>query len=113
MTVPEVTKAKILTLIDVVGYIPNAIECKTLIKKPTGNILVMSSDTGCGLAKTSSPFDIFIHIIDGTVEVIIDAKSDLLEPGQGIVVPAHSWYQIQTSGRFKMISGIIKSGYEE
>lgn len=61
----------------------------------------------------TSPFDTFIQVIDGKAEIIIDNKSNILETGQSIIVPAHSHNTIKANVRFKMISTIIKSGYEE
>jgi len=37
----------------------------------------------------------------------------LLETGQSIIIPAHSRNSIKANVRFKMLSTIIKSGYEE
>ena len=72
----------------------------------------MSFDSGEGLTEKISPFDTFIQIIEGRAEVVIDKKASTLESGQGIIIPAHSSNFIKPNGRFKMISTIIKSGYE-
>ena len=86
---------------------------KTIIKKSTGNISAVSFDTGEKLEEKTSPFDTFIQIIDGKAEIIIDGNSQLLETGQSIIIPAHSPNSIKANNRFKMISTIIKSGYED
>lgn len=65
------------------------------------------------MAEKISPFDTFIEVIDGKVEVIVDGTSHLLAPGQCIIVPAHPRNTIKASERFKMISTIIKSNYED
>jgi len=85
---------------------------KTIIKKSTGNISVMSFDSGEGLTEKTSPFDTFVQIIEGKAEIVIDEISNMLKSGQGIVIPAHSPNFIRPNGRFKMILTIIKSGYE-
>ena len=54
-----------------------------------------------------------IQVIDGKAELIIDDKSHLLETGQSIIIPAHFRNTIKANVRFKMLSTIIKSGYEE
>jgi quercetin dioxygenase-like cupin family protein len=95
-----------------IGYIANAVGIKTILKKTTGNISIMSFDSGEGLAETSSPFDTFAQIIEGRAEIVIDKVSNLLESGQGIIIPAHSPNFIKPNGRFKMMLTIIKSGYE-
>jgi len=108
----EIEKSKALIIVEIIEYIPNSVVSKTIIKKSTGNISIMSFDSGEGLTEKISPFDTFAQIIEGKAEVVIDGKSHLLESGQGIVMPAHLSNLIKANGRFKMISTIIKSGYE-
>jgi quercetin dioxygenase-like cupin family protein len=72
----------------------------------------MSFDTGEGLSEKTSPFDTFVQIIEGKANIVINKVSNLLHTGQGIIIPAHSSNQITPNGRFKMISTVIKSGYE-
>jgi quercetin dioxygenase-like cupin family protein len=108
----EVEKSKALIIVEITEYVPNSVVIKTVIKKSTGNISVMSFDSGEGLTEKISPFDTFAQIIDGKAEIIIDGRSNTLESGQGIIIPAHLPNLIKANGRFKMISTVIKSGYE-
>ena len=108
----ELEKSKSHIIVEIIEYVPNSVVIKTIIKKSTGNISVMSFDSGEGLTEKTSPFDSFAQIIEGKAEIVIDKKSHLLESGQGIIIPAHSPNFIKANGRFKMISTIIKSGYE-
>ena len=108
----ELEKSRSHIIVEIIEYIPNSVVIKTIIKKSTGNISVMSFDTGEGLTEKISPFDTFAQIIEGTAEIVIDKISHLLESGQGIIIPAHSPNFIKPNGRFKMILTIIKSGYE-
>jgi mannose-6-phosphate isomerase-like protein (cupin superfamily) len=64
------------------------------------------------MTETIIPFDTFVQIIDGTAEIVIDGVSNFLETGQSIIIPAHTSNIVKTNERFKMISTIIKSGYE-
>jgi quercetin dioxygenase-like cupin family protein len=72
----------------------------------------MSFDSGEGLTEKTSPFDTFVQIIEGKADIVIDKISNVLQSGQGIIIPAHAPNYIKPNGRFKMISTIIKSGYE-
>jgi quercetin dioxygenase-like cupin family protein len=108
----EVEKAKALIIEEIIEYIPNSIDFKTIIKKTTGNISAVSIDTGEELTEKISPFDTFVQIIDGKAEIIIDKISYFLNTGQSIIIPAHSSNIVKANERFKMISTIIKSGYE-
>ena len=111
-TSSEAEKSVALIIVEIIEYIPNSVVIKTIIKKSTGNISVMSFDSGEGLTEKTSPFDTFAQIIDGTAEMVIDGKSNTLQSGEGIVIPAHRSNIIKANERFKMILTIIKSGYE-
>jgi len=108
----EVEKAKALIVVEIIEYVPNSVVIKTIIKKTTGNVSVVSIDTGEVMAEKKIPFDTFVQIIDGKAEVIIDDVSNILDTGQSIIIPAHTANTVKANERFKMISTVIKSGYE-
>ena len=108
----ELEKSKAHIIVEIIEYMANSVVIKTIIKKSTGNISVMSFDSGEGLTEKTSPFDTFAQIIEGKAEIVIDKIPHVLESGQGIIIPAHSPNFIKPNGRFKMILTIIKSGYE-
>ncbi|MGQ1786291.1 MULTISPECIES: cupin domain-containing protein [unclassified Saccharicrinis] len=112
MHTPEIEKAKSHILIEMIEYISNSVVSKTILRRTTGNVNVVAIDTGEALAEKTSPFDTFIQIIEGTAEIIIDKKSNRLNTGEGIIIPAHTSNNIKAKERFKMISTVIKSGYE-
>lgn len=108
----ELEKSTAHIIVEIIEYIPNSVVSKTILKKSTGNISVMSFDNGEALTERISPFDTFAQIIEGKAEIIIDGKSIFLDTGQSIIIPAHKSNLIKANERFKMIQTIIKSGYE-
>jgi quercetin dioxygenase-like cupin family protein len=108
----ELEKSKSHIVVEIIEYLAKSVVSKTIIKKSTGNVSVMSFDSGEGLTEKISPFDSFAQIIDGKATIVIDKISHLLENGMGIIIPAHSSNYIKPNGRFKMILTLIKSGYE-
>ena len=108
----ELEKSISHLIVEIIEYVPNSVVIKTIIKKSTGNISIMSFDSGEGLTEKTSPFDTFAQIIEGKAEIVIDDVTNLLQSGQGIIIPAHSPNFIKPNGRFKMILTTIKSGYE-
>ncbi len=109
----ELEKSKAHIIVEIIEYIPNSVVIKTILRKSTGNISVMSFDSGEGLTEKISPYDTFAQIIEGKAEIVINGVSNLLAAGHGIVIPAHLPNLIRPNGRFKMILTIIKSGYED
>lgn len=83
------------------------------MSKETGYVTISAHDKGVVLKAKVLAFDKLIHIIDGVAEVIIDDKMTPLKTGQILLIPAHSPNTIKATERFKMMTSIIKSGYEE
>jgi len=112
MEAGEIEKSKALITVEIIEYVTNSVVIKTILKKSTGNISVMSFDSGEGLTEKTTPFDTFVQIIEGKAEIVIGAVSHHLQTGQSIVIPAHVSNLVRPNGRFKMILTVIKSGYE-
>ena len=112
MTSPEVEKSIAHIVVEIIEYVPNSVVIKTILKKSTGNISVMSFDSGEGLTERTTPFDTFLQIIEGKAEIVINGVATKLATGQAIVIPAHAPNFIKPNGRFKMILTVIKSEYE-
>jgi quercetin dioxygenase-like cupin family protein len=108
----EIKKSEPLILVEIIEYESNSVIIKTIIKKTTGNVSVLSLDVGEEMVEKISPFDSFAQIIDGKAEIIIDGKLHFLNTGQSIIIPAHRTNTIIANERFKMILTVIKSGYE-
>ncbi|MFY8180769.1 MAG: cupin domain-containing protein [Flavobacterium sp.] len=109
----ELEKSKIHIIVEIIEYMQNAVVSRTIIKKTTGNVTVSSFDAGEELDEKTSAFDTYIQIIDGVAEITINDKKFKLKLGEGIIIPANSKHQFNANVQFKMISTVIKSGYEE
>ncbi|MEQ1675278.1 MAG: cupin domain-containing protein [Chitinophagaceae bacterium] len=109
MEATDLEKSKAHITVEIIEYVPNSVVTKTILKKSTGNISVMSFDIGEGLTEKTTPFDTFAQIIEGKAEIVIKGVSNFLVTGQSIVIPAHASNYINPNGRFKMILTIIKS----
>jgi quercetin dioxygenase-like cupin family protein len=112
MDTSEIEKSKAHITVEIIEYVPNSVVIKTILKKSTGNISVMSFDSGEGLTEKTTAFDTFTQIIDGDAEIVIGGVSHLMHTGESIVIPAHAPNFVRSNGRFKMIQTVIKSGYE-
>ncbi len=105
--------SKAFRFIDVIEYLPKSVVIKSILRKTTGNVSAVSFDSGEVVVGKVSPFDRLIQIIEGKSEIIIDDKPNILESGESIIIPAHKPNTIKAKEKFKMISTVIKSGYEE
>jgi quercetin dioxygenase-like cupin family protein len=104
---------KAFIVVEIIEYVPNSVVIKTIIKKTTGNVTAVSFDYGESLGNKVVPFYTLIQVIEGKSEIIIDNLTHILKQGESIIIPAHSAHEIKATERFKMLSTVIKSGYEE
>ncbi|AUC82718.1 cupin domain-containing protein [Lacinutrix sp. Bg11-31] len=109
----EMEKATPHIIVEIIQYIPNAVVSKTIIKKISGNITAVSFDIGEELAEKTSPFDTYIQIIDGRAHLTINKKEYQLDLGEGLIIPGNQSHYFTANEQFKMISTVIKSGYED
>jgi quercetin dioxygenase-like cupin family protein len=112
MQLAEIEKSKAHIMIDLIEYVPNSIVTRTIIRRLTGNINAIAIDSGESLSEKISPFDTYIQVIEGEVEIVIENSSSSLITGQGILIPAHAVNIIRAKNQAKIIRTIIKSGYE-
>lgn len=109
---PEFEKSKIFDVVAMNDYVPNGVHKITILKKETGNVNAVFIDIGEELTDELSRFDHIIQIVEGKADVLIDDNSYSLVTGQSIIIPAHSKNKIKAIEKIKLISTIIKSGYE-
>jgi quercetin dioxygenase-like cupin family protein len=106
-------KSNVHIIVEILEYVPHAVVNKTILRKTTGNNSDSSFDAGEELEEKISPYDNYIKIIYGTADVGINDKTYKLRLGEGIIIPAHTSHRFNANEQFKMISTIIKSGYED
>ncbi len=109
----DLEKGKVHIIVEIVEYMSNAVVSRTILKKTTGNVTASSFDAGEELDDKIAAFDTYVQIIDGAAEITINDKKFKLKLGEGIVIPAHAKHHFNANEQFKMISTVIKSGYED
>ena len=94
---------------DLIGYQGDAVVSRTIIDKKTGTITLFSFDAGQGLSEHTAPFDALVYICDGEAEVTISGKSNRLNEGKMIIMPANEPHALRAIKKFKMMLVMIKS----
>jgi quercetin dioxygenase-like cupin family protein len=105
----EFEKGKVFSYNDSIEYSDGGIVSKTVLKKETGNISLFSFDKGEALSEHTAPFDAVLQVVDGKGEVIIGGKSNILETGQTIIMPANITHAVKAIEKFKMVLTMIRS----
>ncbi|WP_026952472.1 cupin domain-containing protein [Algoriphagus mannitolivorans] len=100
-------------LVDSVEYVSGSVVTRSILKQNTGTVTISSFDTGEIQTTQYLPFEHMIQILDGEASLCLEDEFLNLETGQAIIIPAHAKHWIKANKRFKMLSTIIKSGYED
>jgi len=108
----DINKDEPHIIIELIEYEHDAVVRKSIMKRDTGSINALAFEAGKGLNESTSPFDTYVQIIDGSAIIDIGSKSHTLQKGAGIMIPAHQSSRVRPNGRFKLIVTVIKSGYE-
>ena len=98
-----------LNLANLAGYQDGAVVSRTVVDKPVGTITAFAFDAGEGLSEHTVPYDAFVQVLDGEVEVNIDGQVHTVSAGEIIVMPANKPHSLRAVKRFKMLLVMIRA----
>lgn len=93
---------------DLVDYAPGAVVSRTLVKGNTGTLTVFAFDQGEGLSEHSAPFDAWVQVLDGEVDLAIGGKPVRATAGQTVLMPANVPHALSAPRRFKMLLAMFR-----
>ena len=86
-----------------------AVVSREIIGKKTGTVTVFSFDAGQGLSEHTAPFDALLINLDGQADITISGKTERLNKGQFIIMPADEPHALKAVSKFKMLLVMIRS----
>ncbi|TFF98648.1 MAG: cupin domain-containing protein [Promethearchaeota archaeon] len=101
--------AQIKELESLVEYQKNSVVSQTIIDKEVGTITLFAFDKGEGLSEHTTPYDAFVYVFDGEVEITIDGKPYRVKSGETIIMPANEPHALRAIKKYKMMLVMIKS----
>lgn len=107
--VDERILGKMLDLNKEIDYQPGSIVSQTLVGKNEGTITAFAFAEGEGLSEHTAPFDAFVYVVEGVVDIMLAGQAHRLEIGQAIVMPANIPHALDAVTDFKMLLVMIKS----
>jgi quercetin dioxygenase-like cupin family protein len=109
MKLSEEMKAKSINTNNLIDYRENSVVSREIIKKETGTVTIFAFDKGEGLSEHTAPFDAMVQLIDGTAEIVISGKKNIVEKGEMIIMPGNVPHALNAVERFKMVLTMIRS----
>jgi quercetin dioxygenase-like cupin family protein len=95
-------------LADLAQYAEGSIVSRALVQKSVGSLTLFAFDAGQGLSEHTAPFDAFVQVLDGEVELTIGGKSVPAVAGEVVLMPANVPHAVKAHKRFKMLLSMIR-----
>jgi quercetin dioxygenase-like cupin family protein len=105
----EIPMAEIQSLKDLVAIQSRAVVSRTLIDQKAGTLTLFAFDQEQGLSEHTAPFDAFVQVLAGEVEITIAGTPFCLVEGQVILMPAHQPHALRAISPLKMLLFMVRS----
>jgi len=89
-------------------YVAGSVVSRTLARTKGGTITLFAFDAGQELSEHTAPFDAFVQVLDGTVELTIGGHPVLARAGETVLMPAHVPHAVRAVGAFKMLLSLVR-----
>ncbi|PKO12977.1 MAG: cupin domain-containing protein [Chloroflexi bacterium HGW-Chloroflexi-10] len=86
-----------------------AVVSRTLVNEKTGTITLFAFGQNEGLSEHTAPYDAFVQVLEGTLEVIISSKPYQLGSGDMLIMPANEPHALKAQTPVKMLLVMIRS----
>lgn len=84
-----------------------AIVSKTLRRSQAANLTLFAFDAGQGLSGHSSPMDAYVQILSGSMRITIGEKTQTVNPGEMILMPAGIDHALDAHEPTKMLLTMV------
>ncbi|HYB02857.1 MAG TPA: cupin domain-containing protein [Nitrososphaerales archaeon] len=98
-----------ISLLSLIGFENESIVSRTLVNHNLGTITLFAFDLGQGLSEHTSPFDAFVHVLEGRVEITVSEKHIQAGEGEIVILPANQPHALKALSKFKMLLTMMRS----
>lgn len=91
-----------------IAYAPGSVVSRTLAKAHGGSLTLFAFDAGQELSEHTAPFDAFVQVLDGAVELIIGGEHVVASAGETVRMPAGIPHAVRALERFKMLLSMVR-----
>jgi quercetin dioxygenase-like cupin family protein len=89
-------------------YVPGAVVSRTIAKARGGSITLFAFDAGQELSEHTAPFDAFVQVLDGAVELVIGGVRVVASVGETVRMPAGIPHAVRAIEPFKMLLSLVR-----
>lgn len=107
-TEPNVEHSTAHALESLLEYVDGSIVSRTLTDKKTGTITLFAFAQGQGLSEHSAPFDAFVQVVEGELELTIGGREVRANAGEIVIMPADVPHALRAARPSKMLLVMIR-----
>ncbi len=104
----ELPPARPVVLERELAYVPGSVVSRTVAKSRGGTITLFAFDAGEELSEHTAPFDAFVQVLDGAVELTIGGERVTARTGETVRMPAGIPHAVRAVERFKMLLSMVR-----
>jgi quercetin dioxygenase-like cupin family protein len=104
----ELPAAQPVVLERELSYVPGSVVSRTIAKSRGGSLTLFAFDAGQELSEHTAPFDAFVQVLDGEVELTIGGERVIARPGETVRVPAGIPHAVRALLPFKMLLAMVR-----
>ena len=102
-------KSEVLQIAKMVEYKSGSVVSQQITMADAGTVTLFAFDEGKSLAEHTSPFDSFLHVLEGEADLTLSGQQFTLKKGDAIIMPAGSPHALMATKKFKMILTMIRT----
>jgi quercetin dioxygenase-like cupin family protein len=100
---------KAMHLVDFITWQKGSIVSNEIMKNKGGGITLFAFDKGQRLSEHVAPFDAFVYVSEGTIDITVSKKKHTLKNGMFLIMPAHKTHALVAHGKSKMLLVMIRA----
>ncbi len=100
--------ATAVRLSEEITYVPGSIVSRTIARNKGGSLTLFAFDAGQELSEHTAPFDAFVQVLDGSVELTIGGQPVEAQAGETVLMPAGVPHAVHARERFKMLLSMVR-----
>ncbi|HEY6958915.1 MAG TPA: cupin domain-containing protein [Candidatus Limnocylindria bacterium] len=100
--------ATALRLADLVTYAEGSVVSRTIAQEKAATLTLFAFDAGQELSEHTTPFDAYLEVLDGEVDLVIGGKAVTARSGEVVLMPAGVPHAVNAARRFKMLLTMVR-----
>ncbi len=100
--------AEPVVLGELIEYGDDAIVSRTLAKGASGTLTLFAFDKGQELSEHTAPFDAFVQVVEGEVEIVVDGNPVTAKGGESVLMPAAIPHSLSAQTPMKMLLFMLR-----